>query len=149
MDAAMKQTILDLLHSHNVLRLGTLRGDGYPQVTTVAYANDDLTIYVATDNNSQKAYNIRHHDKVSLAIDRDYADWNRIRGLSMAATAEVLDDRQEIAHALALLARKFPGHAALFDPKEADGLSILRITPRVISVLDYTREFGYTEEVTV
>jgi general stress protein 26 len=149
MDAAMKQTILELLHSHNVLRLGTLRGDGYPQVTTVEYANDDLTLYVVTDKNSQKAYNIRHHNKVSLAIDRDYADWNQIRGLSMAATAEVLDDRQEIAHALALFARKFPAYATLFDPKEADGMTILRITPRVISVLDYTREFGHSDEVTV
>lgn len=149
MDAAMRQTILDLLQSHNVLRLGTLRGDGYPQVTTVEYANDDLAIYVATDKDSQKAYNIRHHNKVSLAIDRDYADWNQIRGLSMAATAEVLDDPQEIAHALSLLARKFPAHAALFDPREADGMAILRIAPRVISVIDYTRGFGHTDEVTV
>jgi hypothetical protein len=67
----------------------------------------------------------------------------------MAATAEVLDDREEIAHALALLARKFPAHAPLFDPREADGMAILRITPRVVSVIDYTREFGHTDEVTV
>jgi general stress protein 26 len=148
-DAKTHDLILELLASHNLLHLGTLRGDGYPQVTTVEYASDGLTIYVATDKDSQKAYNIRHHDKVSLAIDRDYADWHQIRGLSMAATAEVLSDAGEIAHALACLAAKFPAQASLFDPKTAGDMALIRITPRVISVLDYTREFGHTDLVTV
>lgn len=33
--------------------------------------------------------------------------------------------------------------------RHADGMAILRITPRVISVIDYTRGFGHTEEVVV
>jgi len=111
MDRKLERLILDLLRRHNLLRLATVRPDGWPQVTTVTYANEGLTLYVMVDKTSQKAKNIRKCDKVSLTIDRDTPDWDRIKGLSMGATAQILADRKQKAYGAALLAKKFPDMA--------------------------------------
>ena len=87
MDKKMENFVLDLMKNHNHMSLATLREDGYPQANTVTYANDGLTIYFATGQDRQKVKNIRYSNKVSLTIDKDYKDWNKIKGLSLAATA--------------------------------------------------------------
>ena len=148
MNIDTRRLIEDLLRSHNVLSLATIRPDGYPQATTVAYVNDGLTIYIGIGDDSQKLRNIRLCDKVSLTIDRDEPDWRRIRGLSMAATAAQVTDPVEIAHIGDLMVAKFPQLQHL--PKtDLEGLALLRIMPSVISVLDYTKGFGHTEQVEV
>jgi nitroimidazol reductase NimA-like FMN-containing flavoprotein (pyridoxamine 5'-phosphate oxidase superfamily) len=147
-DEGLRQLILDLLRAHNTLVLATVRDDGYPQATTLIYANEGLTLYFAADRDSRKITNIRSCDKVSIAIARDYADWSQIRGLSMAGRAEVLETRDEVAHALAVLGAKFPAYAELMKPDDP-GLAVVSITPTVISVLDYTRGFGHCDLVEV
>jgi nitroimidazol reductase NimA-like FMN-containing flavoprotein (pyridoxamine 5'-phosphate oxidase superfamily) len=143
-----RKFILDLMRKHNVMRLATVRRDGYPQTTTVAYANDGLTLYFACDRASQKVRNIKYSKKVSLTIDRDCADWNKIKGLSMAARAQELTRPAEIKRALALLARKFP---AMADMSEEDlaATAVVKVTPKVVSVIDYTKGFGHSELVKV
>jgi nitroimidazol reductase NimA-like FMN-containing flavoprotein (pyridoxamine 5'-phosphate oxidase superfamily) len=44
MDEGIRKKILTILDQHRVLTIATLRPDGWPQVTTVVYANDGLTI---------------------------------------------------------------------------------------------------------
>mgnify|MGYP006387340623 CR=1 FL=1 len=39
-----RNLILDLLAEHRYLTLATVRPDGWPQATTVAYAHDGLTL---------------------------------------------------------------------------------------------------------
>jgi nitroimidazol reductase NimA-like FMN-containing flavoprotein (pyridoxamine 5'-phosphate oxidase superfamily) len=41
------------LDQHRVLTIATLRPDGWPQATTVVYANEGLTIYFVCDPGSQ------------------------------------------------------------------------------------------------
>jgi general stress protein 26 len=147
MDQSMRRFILELLAGHNVMTIATLRPDGWPQATTVKFASDGLTIYFCCDPNAQKLANIARTNKVSLTVDRDYDDWSKIKALSMAATAEAVTDKQEVAHALGLLARKFPDHADVFKPDP--GLAVVRVTPKVISVLNYEQEFGHTDLVEV
>lgn len=65
-DAETRGLIEKLLRAHNILTLATLREDGWPQATTVGYANDGLTIYIGIGKDSQKARNIAGCDKVSL-----------------------------------------------------------------------------------
>jgi nitroimidazol reductase NimA-like FMN-containing flavoprotein (pyridoxamine 5'-phosphate oxidase superfamily) len=75
--------ILDLLQTHEVLTLATVREDGWPQATSVGYVNEGLTLYVATGAYAQKALNIRHNEKVSVAIDRGRGgriDWKSLQG---------------------------------------------------------------------
>jgi nitroimidazol reductase NimA-like FMN-containing flavoprotein (pyridoxamine 5'-phosphate oxidase superfamily) len=149
MDAKLERQILDLLRRHNILRLATVRPDGWPQVTTVSYVNEGLTLYVMVDKASQKAKNIRKCDKVSLTIDRDTPDWDRIKGLSMGATAQILADRKQKAYGAALLAKKFPDMAQWASGAGLASVAILKITPKVISVLDYSKGFGHTDLVRV
>ena len=147
MDRDTEAFILDLLRRHNVLTLATVREDGWPQATTVGYVHDGLTLYVGCGADSQKVRNIRRCDKVSLTVDRDEDDWSRIQGLSMGATAEVITDPAERGRAADLFLAKFPQLRTMPLP-EPDGFVVLRITPKVISVLDYTKGFGHSELVT-
>jgi nitroimidazol reductase NimA-like FMN-containing flavoprotein (pyridoxamine 5'-phosphate oxidase superfamily) len=85
MDEAMRQKILALLDQHRIMTIATLRPDGWPQATTVGYANDGLTLYFLCGPESQKAANLARDERVSLAIDHDTPQVMDITGLSMAA----------------------------------------------------------------
>lgn len=148
MNPKLRRLVLAILKGHELMRFATVRPDGYPQVTTVTYANDGLDLYFACDVASQKLRNIAKARKVSLAIDRDCPDWNRIKGLSMAATASVLKEPKAIKRALRLLGQKFPQMAAL-SAEDLAGTALVKVVPKVISVVDYTRGFGHTDLVRV
>ncbi len=140
-----KRLILQLLAGNDVMSLATVRADGYPQATTVAYANDGLTLYFACDRYCQKIRNLARSGKVSLTINKEEKDWSRIQGLSMGADAEIAGpaDRKK---ALALLMRKFPPMNSLTEAEVAAS-AIVKVTPKVISLIDYTKGFGHTELV--
>jgi nitroimidazol reductase NimA-like FMN-containing flavoprotein (pyridoxamine 5'-phosphate oxidase superfamily) len=72
------------------MTLATLRPDGWPQATTVGYANDGLRLYFLCSPDSQKAENLALDDRVSLTIDQDTPQVMDITGLSMAAHAHAV-----------------------------------------------------------
>jgi nitroimidazol reductase NimA-like FMN-containing flavoprotein (pyridoxamine 5'-phosphate oxidase superfamily) len=148
MTPSNKRFILDQLKTNRIMSLATVRPDGYPQATTVTYANDGLTLYFACDRNGQKVRNLRRSSKVSLTINKDTADWKKITGLSMGATAKVLDKPADTKHALALLARKFKDMKNLSAEDLAE-TAFVRVQPKVVSMLDYRREFGWTKLVRI
>jgi general stress protein 26 len=144
-DNAQEKFILNLMRRHNIMTLATVRPDGFPQATTVAYASEGFDLYFSCDAASQKAKNIRKCDKVSATIDRDTRDWNKIRGLSLGGHAELLKGKREREQAYQVLLRKFPEMGA-FPPSEP-AMAFVRVRPSVISILDYTQGFGHTELV--
>jgi len=149
MDEELRQKILTLLDQHRIMTLATLRPDGWPQATTVGYANDGLTLYFLCGPESQKAANLARDDRVSLTIDHDTPQVMDITGLSMAARAQVVVDPAEGEKALRLLLRKYPPQDALPLPMPTPAdVRIFRVTPTVISVLDYAKGFGHTDLVT-
>jgi len=145
MDQSNKEFVLDIISNGKDLTLATIRPDGYPQATTVSYASDGLTIYVGVGKDSQKAHNICQCNKVSLTINSDYQDWNHIKGLSMGAMAEILTDPAEIRHAADCMLRRFPQVAEWANPEQGAEIAFLKITPQVISVLNYEKGFGHTD----
>lgn len=149
MDEAVKQKIVALLDKHRTMRIATIRPDGWPQTTTVGYANAGLTLYFLCGKDSQKAANLARDDRVSLAIDDDIDQVMQIKGLSMAAHAHRVVDEAEGAKALGLLFARYPAQdgMTLPLPSPAD-VAIFRVTPSVISVLDYTLGFAHTDLVT-
>lgn len=149
MDRSARKFISDIIDKARDLTLATVRPDGYPQATTVSYANDGLTIYVGIGKDSQKADNIRHNNKVSLAINVDYQDWNQIKGLSMGGLAEIVADPKEIRHAADCMIKRFPQVAEWTESGQGSDAVFLKITPQVISILDYEKGFGHTDLVTV
>ena len=138
--------ILDILARHNNMTLATVRPDGFPQATTVGYANDGLNIYFGCGAQSQKAHNIARDARVSAAIDEDHANWAEIEGLSLGGIAARVTDATELARVGGLFLAKFPQVAA-FSPEDRANTVIMRITPTVISVLDYTKGFGHSDLV--
>lgn len=143
-----KRFILEQLKSHRNMTLATVRADGYPQATTVAYANDGLTLYFACDRNSQKARNLRRSPKVSLAINKDRAGWTKITGLSMGGTAKILQRPADTKRALMLLSRKFKEMKG-FSEEDLKATVFVRVQPKVVSMLDYRRGFGWTRQARV
>jgi len=147
-EAAIKAEILRLLAQHRKLTLATLRPDGWPQATTVGYANDDLTVYFLCAPDSQKAVNLARDDRVSLTIDDDTAQVMSIEGLSMAARAHLVTDPSEAEKALRLMMQRYPPQEVPLPVPDAANVRIFRVTPTVISVLDYSKGFGHTDLVT-
>lgn len=149
MDEAIRQQILTLLDQHRIMTIATLRPDGWPQATTVGYASEGLTLYFLCGLDSQKAANLARDDRVSLTIDHDTPQVMDIMGLSMAARAHAVVDQAEAEKALRLLMQKYPQQASLPLPMPSPAdVRIFRVTPTVISVLDYSKGFGHTDLVT-
>ena len=69
-----------------------------------------------------------------------------IIGLSMAARAKLVADPAEAEKALRLLISRYPNQKDLdvLMPKTSD-VRIFRLTPTIISLLDYSKGFGHTD----
>ena len=149
MDEGLRRKILTLLDRHRVMTLATLRPDGWPQATTVGYASEGLNIYFLCGQDSQKAANLARDNRVSLTIDDDTPQVMEITGLSMAGRAQPVTDPAEAQKVIDLLIGRYPAQASFSLPMPKPGdVRIFRVTPVVISVLDYTKGFAHTDLVT-
>jgi nitroimidazol reductase NimA-like FMN-containing flavoprotein (pyridoxamine 5'-phosphate oxidase superfamily) len=150
MDASIRTQIIGLLDQHRIMSLATLRPDGWPQATTVGYVNDGLTLYFLSGKDSQKARNLMRNDRVSLTIDHDVADPMAIKGLSMAAHAVLVADQSQMQQTMRMmLPKKYPEYVAPMGSMDLSGVLIFKVTPVVISVLDYSKGFGHCDLVRV
>lgn len=148
MDEKIRKKILALLDQHRIMTIATLRPDGWPQATTVGYVNEGLTLYFLCGLDSQKAANLAQDDRVSLTIDHDTPDMMAITGLSMAAHAQAVTEPAEAEKVLRMLPLKYPEQIDLPVPMPTpEDVRIFRLTPTVISVLDYSKGFGHTDLV--
>ena len=150
MDDSMKRKILDLIESHRIMTIATLRPDGWPQATTVGYMSEGLTLWFLCGLESQKAKNLALDNRVSLTIDHDTPDILAITGLSMAARAYRVSDPTEAQKVIAMLPLKYPDAppaTAQMKLPSADEIALFRVVPEVISVLDYTLGFAHTDLV--
>ena len=149
MEDQIKRKIQTLLDQHRIMTVATLRPDGWPQATTVGYVNEGLTLYFLCGLDSQKAKNLAQDDRISLTIDHDTPDLMAIAGLSMAAHAHAVTDRAEADKVLRMLPLKYPDAPPLpMKMPSADEVRLFRVTPTIISVLDYSKGFGHTDLVT-
>jgi nitroimidazol reductase NimA-like FMN-containing flavoprotein (pyridoxamine 5'-phosphate oxidase superfamily) len=148
MDEEIRRKILALLDQHRIMTIATLRPDGWPQATTVGYASEGLTLYFLCGLESQKAANLARDDRVSLTIDHDTSDLMAITGLSMAARAQAVTDPAEAEKVLRMLMLKYPEVTLPGPLPSPEEVRIFRVTPTVISVLDYSKGFAHTDLVT-
>ncbi|WP_264478382.1 pyridoxamine 5'-phosphate oxidase family protein [Microvirga rosea] len=130
------------------MTLATLREDGYPQATTVSFANNGLLLYFGCAVQSQKAQNIAYDDRISAAINLPYESWEDIRGLSLAGRATLLTDLSEIQRAGRMMVLKYP-QLTRYASEALEGVAFFQVVPEVFSVLDYRKGFGHTEFATV
>ena len=149
MDDTIRRAVLDLLDKNRIMSIATVRPDGWPQATTVGYSHEGLTLYFLCASDSQKATNIAADNRVSLTINSDVDQMMDIRGLSMAAHAEPVEDVAEKQRFLDRLVAAYPPQENLqmqLPPLEA--IHVMKLTPVVISLIDYTKGFGHTDLVT-
>lgn len=148
MKRSFKELIVRLLDAHRILTIATNRPDGWPQATVVGYMNDGLVIYFFTERNGQKAQNIRADQRVSIAIAKDTLRPLEIKGLSLAGKALVIDDAAEVDHAFQLQMKRFPEYRVLPKPNPKE-IALVRVTPEIVSVIDYEKGFGHSDLVRV
>jgi general stress protein 26 len=144
MKREFKSQIIKLLDAHRIMAIATNRADGWPQNTVVGYVNDGLIIYTFVGRDSQKFLNIAYDPRVSIAIAHDAPQPLMIKGLSAAAKVVVAEDKGEFDHAQALLIKRYPEYKIMPPPNPA-AVALLRITPEIVSILDYSKGFGHTD----
>ena len=148
MNHDLRDLAVRLLDEHRIMTIATNRPDGWPQATVVGYANDGLTIYCFVSRLSQKYANIMRDKRVSIAIASDFSDPLQIKGLSLAAKAVPVEQRNEFDRACDVFMKRYPEYATWPRPDPAIA-PMLRITPEIISVLDYSKGFGHSDLVSV
>jgi nitroimidazol reductase NimA-like FMN-containing flavoprotein (pyridoxamine 5'-phosphate oxidase superfamily) len=148
MRAGFRDVIIRLLDEHRIMTVATNRPDGWPQATTVSYANDGLVLYSFIARTGQKYANIGRDARVSVAIAKDHPQPLGIKGLSFAGRALVIEDRSEVDHAYGLLLGRYPEYKV--NPRPiASAVPLIRITPEVVSIIDYSKGFGHSDLVRV
>lgn len=147
MDPGLEKTIIAILDGAKDMTVATIREDGYPQATTVSFAHDGLTLYFGCGADSQKARNLARNDKVSLTVDLPYESWDEIKGLSAGGNAVRLSDQQEIDRVGRLMLAKFPQITQYAPPEGMEEMAVFKVTPKVFSVLNYSKGFGHTDLV--
>ncbi len=152
MTRELEKAIVSYLDSHRHMDLATVGVDGSPYASTVSYVNRGLTIFFMTDPSSRKGKNIAFCPKVGLAISEDYLDWDEIRGVQVTGDVEWITDPQELKQVQQMLAGKFPQvhkHLQASYGVTIDVIPFLRVTPRSINYLDYSKGFNHFDTVTL
>lgn len=146
MDQKLRDQIVSIIDDVDDMTIATVREDGFPQATTVSYANDGLIIYFGASADSQKVRNIARCNKISATINRQYNRWDEIEGLSLGGIAVLISDPEEQDKVGKEFFKKFP-QIAEYVPTGTEYGALFRIEPKVISILDYRKGFGHTELV--
>ena len=152
LDPASFDLTCTILAGVSEMTLATVRPDGAPHASTVSFASDGLLLFAAIALDSHKAHHIREDGRVSLTVNAPFTSWNEIRGLSIDGTAALVEGERALAAASALLLRKLPPYAALMGEAPAlpwPGMLFIRIAPRELILLDYTKRFGHSEHFDV
>lgn len=144
----MERKAVEILDTHRLMALATLRSDGWPQATMVSYANDGLLIYFVISRQSQKFENIGRDPRVSLVMGRDFKDPAEVRALSIAAEASEVKDEDQRARAIDLILERHPALRSLPRPN-LEHSAVMRAACRVVTILDYSKGFGHADLLTV
>ena len=144
----MQENAIQILDSHRTMAISTLRPDGWPQTTIVGYANDGLTLYFLIFRSSQKLANIRRDRRVSLAVGGDSKDLSQLTAVYAAAHANEVTDPEMLSRAWRLLVSRHPNLIEFELPERTDAALMMAVCQHV-SVLDYRKGPGHTEELSV
>lgn len=147
LNSAQREQAISILDAAADLTIATNRADGYPQATTVSFVHDGLTIYFGTGAQAQKAKNIARDGRVSITVDLPYANWDDIKGLSLGGRATRVTSPDEMGKIGALMFAKFPQLKDI--AQNGFDMTLFRVDPEVVSILDYSRGFGHTEQASV
>lgn len=137
--------VVSLLDANCLMDIGVNGTNGWPQVTTVGYINDGLTLYFVTPRSSRKIGSILADSRVSVAI-RSQATRGDAVGVTMAARASEISDPAAIEHLIRLMIARYPDVGVYAPGAGSD--AVIRLRPEVISAVSVigglcrTRTYG-------
>jgi len=143
-EALVEETAVQILGSHRIMAISTVRPDGWPQTTIVGYANDGLLIYFLIFRESQKFANIANDDRVSIAISHEPPDMRVAEAVFAGARASEVTDPIEREHAWRLLMQRHPSLVGAPQP-DRSATAMMRAQCEHVSVLDYSKGLGHTD----
>ena len=148
LEASMEEDAIRILDSCRIMAISTVRSDGWPQTTIVGFANDALAIYFLIFRSSQKFANIKHDDRVSIAVGGEPSDIRESRAVYAGAhAAEVTNSRQR-QRGWKLLVQRHP-NLANFDLPDSAHAAMMRADCKYVSVVDYSKGLGHIEALTL
>ena len=144
----MEDKAVQILDSHRIMAIATVRPDGWPQNTVVGYANDGLLVYFLISRVSQKFANIQRDDRVAISVAKEPDDVRHIKAVYAGALASEVTDPEQRAEAWRLLTERHPNLAdfELPDPSQS---AMMRALCKHISILDFSEGLGHADELTV
>jgi nitroimidazol reductase NimA-like FMN-containing flavoprotein (pyridoxamine 5'-phosphate oxidase superfamily) len=145
-----KQTMVEVIGSHNLAHIATIDSDGMPCVRGVDYAagDEENILYFVTQKDSRKIGQLAVSSNIAFAIDHDCPAWEdlaKAKYIKGTGTATLVKDPVEIQTAFGLLMKKFPFLSKL--PGDPSNFAVVKVELKKVLVSDNTISFGHTEEV--
>lgn len=144
----MEQPAIGILDQNRIMTIATLRPDGWPQATMVGYANEGFRLYFLIYRTSQKFSNISRDSRVSISVGSTPRELSQIKAVYAGCHAFEVTDLNEKSRAWRLLAERHPNLTDLAPPR-SDEVATMTAYCQFVSVLDYSKELGHTEYLTV
>ncbi|MFQ5763125.1 MAG: pyridoxamine 5'-phosphate oxidase family protein [Candidatus Bathyarchaeia archaeon] len=119
-------------------RLATF-SDGSIHVVPICPVFDGDAFYISTLPGSGKAKNLRKNNTATLLLDDYSEDWNRLVGVMIQGTADIIERGPEFQKAKKLLEDAFKQYLEMYHMKEGETI-ILKLNPTNIMGWDYTKK---------
>ena len=144
----MEQPAIRILNTHRIMAISTIRPDGWPQTTIVGYANRGFDLVFLIYRSSQKLANIRHDDRISIAVAAEPAELDQLQAVYASAHAREITVESEREAAWRQLMER---HANLAGSRIPEATEAVFMAARCehVSMLDFTQGVGHREQLIV
>jgi nitroimidazol reductase NimA-like FMN-containing flavoprotein (pyridoxamine 5'-phosphate oxidase superfamily) len=89
--------VVEYLHRHHVITLGTTGFTGFPHADTVVYVNDLHSLFFFAGDGTQMLRNIKDSRRISFTIDDYTVDWRKVRELQGVGRCQPATEQQDAA----------------------------------------------------
>ena len=144
----MEHTAVQILNAHRIMAISTVRPDGWPQTTIVGYANRGFDLYFLVFRSGQKLANIRHDDRISIAVTSEPADLGEIKAIYAGAHAREITDPKERDQAWNMLMERHSNLGGFRIP-DAGEAAFMHATCKYVSVLDFSQGLGHRDQLLI
>jgi hypothetical protein len=144
----VEQPAITILNTNRMMAVSTLRPDGWPQTTVVGYANRGFSIFFLIFRSSQKYANIKHDQRISIAVAPEPSEVAELKAVYAGAVASEITDPGQRDEAWRLLMERHANLAGFKIP-DADEAVFIQAQCRHVSVLDFSQGLGHRERLTI
>ena len=138
--------VWDFLEQAHSLQVATIGQDGAPHLTTVWFGIRDGKILFETYGKSQKVLNLRRDSRIAVLAE-DGTTYDKLRGVSINGTAEVIDENPRLTEDMRFLVQvHFKGQSEEQLDQTAEQMAkkriVVAVTPEKVMSWDHTKLGG-------